>query len=176
MAAAGADQGAAAAGFNAPTLTQIPDGQVQNAGAASAASAASAADAGALNQIPDGQVQSTSAAGADQGANFNAATLNQIPDGQVQNAGSKSLSVTLKNGVLRDSQGRQGYIADNYQFQFDAPPQPTPYATSGFSVCEDGTLALNGSNVFYQCRSGNFSNLYDRAWAPQCEPVHLTIV
>ncbi|RPB27248.1 hypothetical protein L211DRAFT_780497, partial [Terfezia boudieri ATCC MYA-4762] len=85
------------------------------------------------------------------------------------------LNVYLENGILKDSQGRQGYIADNYQFQFDAPPQATPYATSGFFTCADGTIGLNGSNIFYQCASGNFSNIYDRAWAPQCEPIKLKI-
>ncbi|KAF8421676.1 hypothetical protein EV426DRAFT_536253 [Tirmania nivea] len=114
--------------------------------------------------------------------------ISVINDGQVQgplakrqapgnpSAGSKPLTVYLENGILKDSQGRQGYIADNYQFQFDAPPQATPYATSGFSVCPDSTIGLNGSNVFYQCASGNFSNIYDRSWAPHCQPIHLRVV
>jgi hypothetical protein len=34
-----------------------------------------------------------------------------------------ALEITLSGGILKDAQGRTGYIADNYQFQFDAPPQ-----------------------------------------------------
>jgi hypothetical protein len=33
------------------------------------------------------------------------------------------LEITLAGGVLKDSQQRTGYIASNYQFQFDGPPQ-----------------------------------------------------
>ncbi|KAI5806817.1 hypothetical protein DFH27DRAFT_479918 [Peziza echinospora] len=202
-------------------LSQIPDGQVQNIAAAPVAESTmslasapfQAASVGALSQIPEVQVQNVEAAPVQQysAPQIQAASvgaLSQIPDGQVQNivrrqapgnpsAGSAPLSVHLENGILRDSQGRQGYIADNYQFQFDAPPQATPYATSGFSACSDGNLALNGESTFYQCRSGDctypnpppaspfpsanscattVSNIYDRKWAEHCEPVHLSIL
>jgi len=73
--------------------------------------------------------------------------------------------------VLTDSAGRTGYIAANYQFQFDKPPQAGAIYTAGFTVCGNGSLALGGSNVFWQCLSGNFYNLYDRKWAAQCSPV-----
>ncbi|KAF7507787.1 hypothetical protein GJ744_010088 [Endocarpon pusillum] len=82
-----------------------------------------------------------------------------------------TLELTLNDGVLKDAQGRTGYIASNFQFQFDAPPQAGAIYTSGFSVCSNGSLALGGSNIFYQCRSGDFYNLYDRYWAAQCSPV-----
>jgi len=82
-----------------------------------------------------------------------------------------TLALTLSNGVLKDSHGRTGYIASNFQFQFDEPPQAGAIVTAGFSVCANGSLALGGSNVFYQCLSGNFFNLYDRNWAAQCSPV-----
>ncbi|KAF8540930.1 hypothetical protein BDD12DRAFT_733432, partial [Trichophaea hybrida] len=62
---------------------------------------------------------------------------------------------TLSNGVLKDNLGRTGYIADNRQFQFDGPPQSGAIYTSGFSACEDGTLALGGSNKFYACGSSD---------------------
>ena len=84
---------------------------------------------------------------------------------------NSTLSVSLSNGILKDNQGRTGYIASNYQFQFDGPPQAGAIYTSGFSVCANGSLALGGSNIFWQCLSGNFYNLYDRYWAPQCSPV-----
>ena len=31
--------------------------------------------------------------------------------------------MSLNKGTLKDNLGRIGYIADNYQFQFDGPPQ-----------------------------------------------------
>lgn len=85
--------------------------------------------------------------------------------------GGGDLELTLEDGILKDGQGRTGYIASNFQFQFDAPPQAGAIYTSGFSICTNGTLALGGSNIFYRCLSGNFYNLYDRYWAPQCSPV-----
>jgi len=83
------------------------------------------------------------------------------------------LTLKLANGVLTDQAGRIGYIASNYQFQFDSPPQTGAIYTSGFSVCGNKSLALGGSAVFYQCDSGGFFNLYDRLWAAQCTPVYL---
>jgi hypothetical protein len=35
----------------------------------------------------------------------------------------KTLQVTLNKGLMKDGLDRTGYIADNYQFQFDGPPQ-----------------------------------------------------
>ncbi|KAK8219229.1 hypothetical protein M8818_000961 [Zalaria obscura] len=82
-----------------------------------------------------------------------------------------TLSITLANGVLKDAQGRTGYIAANYQFQFDDPPQAGAIYTAGWSVCGNGSLALGGSNVFYQCLSGSFYNLYSETIGAQCEAV-----
>jgi hypothetical protein len=90
--------------------------------------------------------------------------------------GSDTLVSTLSGGVLKDAQGRTGYIASNYQFQYDGPPQAGAIYTAGFSVCADGSIALGPSTTFYQCRSGDFSNLYDRNWAPQCSPINLIAV
>jgi len=90
--------------------------------------------------------------------------------------GNSTLELTLSNGVLRDSFGRTGYIADNYQFQFDGPPQAGALTTAGFSVCGNGSLALGGSTIFWQCLSGSFYNLYDRYWAAQCEAVNINVV
>lgn len=83
--------------------------------------------------------------------------------------------MSLNGGTLRDSQGRTGYIASNYQFQFDDPPQAGALATDGFSMCS-GRLALAGSTTFYRCLSGTFYNLYSQSWAPQCEPVTIVPV
>ncbi|KAI1170764.1 hypothetical protein F4777DRAFT_93017 [Nemania sp. FL0916] len=87
-----------------------------------------------------------------------------------------TLVLTLKDGTTLDAKGRTGYIASNYQFQFDAPAQAGTIYNSGFSVCENNLLALGSSKTFYQCQSGTFYNLYDRTWAPQCEPVSIIAV
>jgi hypothetical protein len=86
------------------------------------------------------------------------------------------LTLTLAGGQLTDAEGRTGYIASNYQFQFDKPPQNGAIYTGGFSVCSNGSLALGGSNVFYECLSGGFYNLYSTNWAPQCEPVLIDVL
>lgn len=83
------------------------------------------------------------------------------------------LVMSLDDGVTLDDKDRVGYIASNFQFQFDKPPQAGAIFTSGFSVCDDNTLALGDSKVFYRCLSGDFYNLYNKNWAAQCEPVHI---
>jgi hypothetical protein len=85
------------------------------------------------------------------------------------------LVVSLNDGVLTDAKGRTGYIASNYQFQFDAPAQAGAIYTAGYSMCANNSLALGSSTTFFKCRSGDFWNLYDRSWAPQCEPVQLAV-
>ncbi|KAI3324430.1 hypothetical protein HD806DRAFT_522213 [Xylariaceae sp. AK1471] len=87
-----------------------------------------------------------------------------------------TLVVKLQDGSTLDAQGRTGYIASNYQFQFDAPAQAGALFNSGFSVCGGNVLALGSSKTFYQCLSGDFYNLYDRSWAAQCEPVSIIAV
>jgi len=89
--------------------------------------------------------------------------------------GDGTLVITLANGKLADAKNRVGEIVANYQFQFDPEPQTGAIYTSGFSACSNGSLALGGSAVFYQCLSGGFYNLYDRSWAPQCQPILLGI-
>ncbi|CAK7231552.1 hypothetical protein SBRCBS47491_007970 [Sporothrix bragantina] len=84
-----------------------------------------------------------------------------------------ALLLKLANGILTDSKGRTGYIASNYQFQFDGPPQAGAIYTAGFSVCGNDSLALGGSTTWWQCKSGDFYNLYDRNWAAQCEAVEI---
>lgn len=83
------------------------------------------------------------------------------------------LMLTLTGGVLKDQANRTGYIASNYQYQFDAPPQAGAIYTAGFGICANGTLSLGGSTIFWQCLSGSFYNLYDRAWAEHCVPVYI---
>lgn len=83
---------------------------------------------------------------------------------------------SLKDGTLTDAKGRIGSIVSNHQFQFDPPPgQVNAIATSGFSICNN-KLAQKDSTNFFQCRSGDFFNLYDESIAPQCEPITIDII
>ena len=84
--------------------------------------------------------------------------------------------MNLQDGVLKDAVDRTGYVASNYQFQFDGPPQAGSIYTGGFSVCDNSSLALGPSAIWYQCLSGHFYNLYDRDWAEQCEPIGLVVL
>lgn len=92
------------------------------------------------------------------------------------------LTASLQGGILKDTQGRQGEVVANYQFQFDDPLQPTAVYTGGFSVCNNGSLALGGSNVFYECPTfggpgnGNYSNLYAQSTGAQCNPILINII
>jgi len=89
------------------------------------------------------------------------------------------LVLTLENGVLKDAVGRIGYIASNYQFQFDNPVQPGTIFDSGFSACGNGSIGLGPTTVFWECISngvGSSYNLYDRAWAPGCIPVEIIMI
>ena len=83
----------------------------------------------------------------------------------------------LENGILRDGKGRIGSIVSNRQFQFDGPPpQAGAIFAAGWSLTPEGNLALGDNDVFYQCLSGNFYNLYDQHIGSQCTPVHLSAI
>jgi len=87
-----------------------------------------------------------------------------------------TLTLTLQNGILRDQANRIGYIASNYQFQFDAPVQAGAREQSGFSLCSNQTLALGSSAIWYSCNSGGFNNLYSRSIGAQCVPIYFQTV
>ncbi|KAH7399010.1 hypothetical protein DE146DRAFT_514951 [Phaeosphaeria sp. MPI-PUGE-AT-0046c] len=92
-----------------------------------------------------------------------------------------TLTLTLQNGILRDQAGRQGYIASNYQLQYDSPLQAGARESSGFSVCSNGSLALSAAGraapaVWYQCLSGTFYNLYSQSIGAQCVPIYMVAV
>lgn len=92
-----------------------------------------------------------------------------------------TLTLTLQNGILKDQAGRQGYIASNYQLQYDNPLQAGARESTGFSVCSNGSLALSAAGrsapaVWYQCLSGSFSNLYSQSIGAQCSPIYLVAV
>ena len=83
------------------------------------------------------------------------------------------LVLTLKDTILKDQSSRTGYISSNFQLQFDSPPQAGSLAHSGFTLCHDGNLALNGTTTFFECPTGDAWNLYDRRWAEHCGAVRL---
>ncbi|KAK5958907.1 uncharacterized protein PWA37_004454 [Arxiozyma heterogenica] len=167
-------------------VSQIGDGQIQAAKTTKAA----------VSQIGDGQIQAaktTKAAASQIGdGQVQAATKSaaaQIGDGQVTSGKSTdpvtavsckvdgTLSMTLKDGILTDSRGRIGSIVANRQFQFDGPPpQAGAIYAAGWSITPEGNLALGNNDVFYQCLSGDFYNLYDEHIAEQCSPVYLQAV
>ncbi|CCH62570.1 hypothetical protein TBLA_0H02860 [Henningerozyma blattae CBS 6284] len=85
-----------------------------------------------------------------------------------------TLAMTLKKGILLDSKGRVGSIVANRQFQFDGPPpQAGAIYAAGWSITPQGNLAIGANDVFYQCLSGNFYNLYDESQGKQCTKVYL---
>ncbi|KAL8700888.1 MAG: hypothetical protein Q9201_005208 [Fulgogasparrea decipioides] len=90
--------------------------------------------------------------------------------------------VTLKGGVLTDQQGRTGEVVANSQFQFDNPTQADALFTSGFSICQNGTLAVGGSAIFYQCLNNPtatksaFFNLYSQSQGPQCNASYINTI
>jgi len=106
-----------------------------------------------------------------------ASTKRDLTERQAVNCGQPGyLTVTLTNGVLTDAEGRTGYIAANFQFQFDSPPQTGAIYTGGFSVFPNTSLALGSSAVFWECASGGFSNLYNTDWAAQCNAILIDIL
>ncbi|CCF59086.1 hypothetical protein KAFR_0G00530 [Kazachstania africana CBS 2517] len=90
---------------------------------------------------------------------------------------SGTLELTLEDGILTDAKGRIGSIVANRQFQFDGPPpQAGAIYAAGWSITPEGNLAIGDNDVFYQCLSGTFYNLYDESIGAQCSPVHLEAV
>ncbi|EDZ71368.1 YJL159Wp-like protein [Saccharomyces cerevisiae AWRI1631] len=145
----------------AAAVSQITDGQVQ----------ATTKTTQAASQVSDGQVQATSATSA------SAAATSTDPVDAVSCKTSGTLEMNLKGGILTDGKGRIGSIVANRQFQFDGPPpQAGAIYAAGWSITPDGNLAIGDNDVFYQCLSGTFYNLYDEHIGSQCTPVHLEAI
>ena len=171
---------------------QISDGQVQQQ------TDAPTPTVDAVSQISDGQIQQATETVA-----------GQIEDGQVQSGGETvgvcvkqdSLLLTLKDGILSDTNGRIGSIVANRQFQFDGPPPQAGaiYANGWCAVPSDYKedsdtkekadnqdkekresdqlkLALGKQTTFYKCLSGSFYNLYDESIGGQCSEVELVLL
>ena len=159
----------------------------------SSSGVASKAKRDVISQIGDGQIQATNAQqtkatttlapttvatstkSSTTSSSCKASATLAIEESSCKNSGT--LAMTLKDGVLTDSKGRIGSIVSSRQFQFDGPPpQAGAIYAAGWSITEEGNLALGDSDIFYQCLSGNFYNLYDEHIAEQCSPIHLEVV
>ena len=154
----------------APVITQIGDGQIQ---------ASTLTTATVATQIGDGQIQATTTTGE---GSKSTETSPATPSGDYQGfpescKNPDALSMVLNKGILTDAKGRIGSIVANQQFQFDGPPpQAGAIYAAGWSVTADGNLAIGEKDIFYQCLSGNFYNLYDEHIGSQCEEVYLKVV
>lgn len=176
-------------------VSQIGDGQLQITTAktvvtkstvaisSKTATVTTTSTATAISQIHDGQVQATISSISNKPEpskgklepTKKSNNENVIKVQACKNPGT--LAITLQGGILTDSLGRIGSIVANRQFQFDGPPPQagTIYA-GGWSITRHGTLAIGDNDVFYQCLSGTFYNLYDQSIGGQCNPVHLQAV
>ncbi|KAH7075885.1 hypothetical protein BKA63DRAFT_310021 [Paraphoma chrysanthemicola] len=131
-----------------------------------------AATALAQSSPPAGCQASTSGTFNIQTVNVTSSRKRDLESRQLAGA----LTLSLNGGILKDQAGRTGYIASNYQFQFDAPVQAGARETSGFSLCGNGSLALGSTAIWYQCLSGTFYNLYSQSTGAQCIPIYITAV
>ncbi|CCF59085.1 hypothetical protein KAFR_0G00520 [Kazachstania africana CBS 2517] len=153
----------------AAAVSQIGDGQIQ---------ATTKITAAAASQINDGQVQATNSAAASQeNDSETASTDSDDPVTAVSCKTSDTLAMSLDGSILTDAKGRIGSIVANRQFQFDGPPpQAGAIYAAGWSITPEGNLAIGDNDVFYQCLSGTFYNLYDESIGAQCSPVHLEVI
>ena len=160
----------------AAAVSQIGDGQIQ----ATTKTTTAKSTATAVSQIGDGQIQATTTSTST--ASTTAAESNKImtsddPVSVEACLTDSTLAMTLKKGILTDSKGRIGSIVANRQFQFDGPPpQAGAIYAAGWSITPAGNLAIGDNDVFYQCLSGNFYNLYDESLGAQCSPVYLQAI
>lgn len=181
----------------APTVVaQINDGQIQHQSVVNQIHDGQIQHQTVVAQIGDGQIQHQSVVhqiGDGQIQHQTATVASQIGDGQVQATGvpapapapaagqscltDNALTMTLEKSILKDGKGRIGAIVANRQFQFDGPPpQAGSIYAAGWSVTAAHLLALGNQTEFFQCKSGDFYNLYDENVAEQCEPVNLAVV
>ncbi|RCK67632.1 Cell wall mannoprotein PIR1 [Candida viswanathii] len=175
----------------ANVVAQISDGQIQHQTTAAAVAQISDGQiqhqttAAGVAQISDGQIQhqttATAAAQLNDGQ-VNAKSNSTVSDDDIDQSipqacsAPNNLEMTLHDGVLKDSQNRWGSIVANRQFQFDGPvPQAGVIYSAGWSI-KNGFLYLGDSDIFYQCLSGDFYNLYDENVAAQCSAVKLSII
>lgn len=157
----------------AAVVSQIGDGQIQ--ATTTTTSSKSESTVTAVFQTGDGQIQATTTTAS--ASSISTSTVSNDPVNRVSCKTDGTLQLTLHKGILTDEKGRIGSIVANRQFQFDGPPpQAGAIYAAGWSITEDGYLALGDSDIFYQCLSGNFYNLYDESIGGQCSQIRLEVV
>ena len=77
---------------------------------------------------------------------------------------------------MKDESGDTGLITANHVFGFDNPPSAGAIATSGWSICQNKTIALGDSTIFYSCLSGQYNNIFDVRQGKQCTQVFISIL
>lgn len=171
-------------------VSQIGDGQIQatttTAPSSSSTESAALITESGVSQLSDGQIQQTTASDSASTTVLSPSSTtvsNTVCPTESITLGASSckndgtLTIELKDGVLTDGKGRIGSIVSNRQFQFDGPPpQAGAIYAAGWSITPEGNLALGDNDVFYQCLSGNFYNLYDQTLGDQCHQIHLELV
>ena len=163
-------------------VSQIGDGQIQ-APATTSAAVVPASSSSVTTTITKAAT-TTLTPSSSESSSVSSSKTSSVCDASAtivpqQNAckNSGTLQLTLKDGILTDDKHRIGSIVSNRQFQFDGPtPQAGAIYAAGWSITPDGKLALGDSDVFYECLSGDFYNLYDEHIAEQCSPIHLEVV
>ncbi|KAH3678485.1 hypothetical protein WICMUC_001502 [Wickerhamomyces mucosus] len=168
----------AEAASTAQVISQIGDGQIQ--ATTSTTGSTSTSTAAAISQITDGQIQATISSNSTATATTSSSAATDSSEINIQSVSCKtdeSLALVLNDSVLTDAKGRIGSIVANRQFQFDGPPpQAGAIYAAGWSITEDGYLALGNQTDFYQCLSGTFYNLYDESIGSQCTEVKFEVV
>ncbi|SCV03510.1 LANO_0G04566g1_1 [Lachancea nothofagi CBS 11611] len=158
------------------TVSQISDGQVQATSATASEVVSSEASESLIPASSSASMHETTTLSS----NSTSASASSIPDTDIKVMSCKNdgtLEMSLHGSILKDAKGRIGSIVANRQFQFDGPPpQAGAIYAAGWSITENGNLAVGETEVFYQCLSGTFYNLYDESIGAQCSPVHLEIV
>lgn len=93
----------------------------------------------------------------------------------------EELILTLKNGVLIDTESNSAeYVASNKQIQA-GPPQAGEGASAGWAVCPNNSLALGATTIFWNCKTGQsadgpqFYNQFSESIRSDCYPVNLVI-
>ncbi|CAR23989.1 Cis3p [Lachancea thermotolerans CBS 6340] len=167
-------------------VSQIGDGQIQGTTSTalpvSTVSTPEPESTAAASQVSDGQIQATTSTASKETTTLSSASASASSDvdDDIKVVSCKvngTLEMTLSNSILKDGKGRIGAIVANRQFQFDGPPpQAGSIYAAGWSITTDGNLAIGETEVFYQCLSGTFYNLYDESIGAQCSPVHLEVV
>ncbi|ODV73177.1 uncharacterized protein CYBJADRAFT_190209 [Cyberlindnera jadinii NRRL Y-1542] len=141
----------------------ISDGQVQ------ATTTSSSTTKESKTSTDSSEESKTSSDAAEESSELDITAVSCKTDGTLQ--------MSLEDSILYDSHGRVGSIVANRQFQFDGPPpQAGAIYAAGWSITDDGYLALGDSDIFYQCLSGTFYNLYDESIGGQCTQIRLEIV